>query len=380
MTVIALALLLFWLVVSFDLIRGILFDIPNLQARDFVRAKTTPKVSILFSARNEQKRIPEALASMLAMDYPDFEVIAINDRSSDKTLQEMEKFTNNPRLKIISISELPEGWLGKNHALQKGYEISKGEWLLFTDADVSFHPKALQAALGFCEKNGADHLPLFPQMIVRGFWPSVYARCFSFGFLVRFRPWQASNPKAKNYVGIGAFNLVRRAAYERIGMHASFRLNVLDDMELGRRMKAAGFRQFPAATRDCVRVPWMEPGWQGILKSIEKNAFAGMGYRFSLLVMMTLFSVMINMVPYFGAFFWTGTAQLLMILSLGLIFCCYLAIQKQNSASFWVFFFHPLGVLLVLVMLWRSAILALRRGGIQWRDTFYKLSDLKQSL
>ncbi len=371
------AIFLFWCFTAIDFIQGVYFKIPLLKKQNPpVFPDCFPKVSIIFSARNEESQVAAALQTMLSQDYPDYEVIAINDRSTDATLEKMKALAPDPRLKIINIQELPQGWLGKNHALQKGADQASGDWLLFTDADIHFEPETLKYAVGLAEAGKFDHIALLPKMVRQGFLETIYSVCFGVGFFIYFQPWKASDPNSKSHIGMGAFNLVRRSAYQKIGGHKALALSVVDDMELGRRVKEAGFRQTAVFGREFLSVQWVE-GWQGILKSLEKNGFAGVEYRTGFLFISTLITTALNLLPFIFIFALHGPAQIFSAASLLMIFLIYIAIQKFTPRSLWVFPFHGLGCLLVSMMLCRSALLALRQGGIQWRDTFYSLKELK---
>lgn len=367
----------FWLIAGIDLICGVLFHIPILNARNAPTLTTFPQISILFSARDEQKHIGSALRSFLGLDYPNYEVIAVNDRSTDGTLSVMRSLQDS-RLKIIDIKELPEGWIGKNHALQKAYEASSGEWLVFTDADVIFdNPQTLRVVTAFAQSGGYAHAALLPRMILKGQLEKIFTTAFGLGFYFYFRPWAAPDAKSKSYIGVGAFNFIRRNAYEKLGTHSAFPMNVLDDMELARRVKAAGFRQTGIFGHELISVPWVE-GWSGILKSLEKNGFAGFGYNLWFLLALTCLSFLLNVLPFWIFLFGSGAERLLSGVALAAIFFVYLALQRHHKHTWTVFFFHPAGCLLVLFMVWRSTLLALKNGGVCWRDTFYPLNQLKQ--
>ncbi len=305
-------------------------------------------------------------------------MIAVNDRSTDETLAIMQKFSYD-RLKILNITELPEGWLGKNHALYQGFLASQGDWLLFTDADVRFEPDTLKSCLAEVQKKQADHLALLPAMISKGLLETVFAISFALAFFFRYRPWAVSNKHSKTHVGVGAFNLVRRETYVNIGTHKALALQVLDDMELGRRIKRAGFRQLCASGSRLISVPWVE-GWRGVIRSLEKNGFAAFNYQLLRTGFLSFISILMNVFPFW--FFLTGNSSE-KFLSGNIIFIialCYAAFSKIFPRAFISFFFHPLGILLVLAVVWRSVFLALRDRGIRWRETFYSLEDLKEHL
>ena len=189
-----------------------------------------PRISILFAARDEEEKLAGALATMIEIDYPGLEVVAVDDRSTDATGRILDEFAKmHPRLRVVHVNQLPKGWLGKPHGLQKAYEASSGEWLLFTDADVRFKPDVLRRAVSLVGARNLDHLSLLGDLDMVGFWEKVLITFFGIGFHLGANPSQASNPKSSRYVGVGAFQLVRRSAYEASGTHRRLAMEVVED-------------------------------------------------------------------------------------------------------------------------------------------------------
>ena len=159
--------------------------------------------------------MPDAIETMLALDYPRYEVIAVDDRSDDATGAILEAAAKkDARLKTVRVDSLPAGWLGKPHALEKAYEQSSGEWLVFTDADVHFRPDLLRRVIALAEMKGWDHLTLLAAPKLHTFGEKMALTFFGICFLLGTRPWRANDPKSRGYTGIGAFQIVRRGAYE----------------------------------------------------------------------------------------------------------------------------------------------------------------------
>ncbi len=389
---------LVWLLQTIDLVSGVLLKLPFLSCHSrtilggnpLVHRSPTktfgddkaPKISVVFAARNEAASVGETLRMLLSQDYPDFEVIAVNDRSEDKTLSILQSFSHDSRLKILNIQELPPHWLGKTHALYQGYLISTGEYLVFTDADVLFLPGTLKAAMAIlCHSRErgnpfCDHLVLFPKLLTGGFVERAFTQVFGLALFRRFRPWQASNPKSLAHMGIGAFNMIRRSAYEKIGTHQRLALEVVDDVTLGRLVKENGLRQRVMSGIDFISVPWVANAG-GVVKSLEKNAFAGMGYSVFTLLAATLAIMALDILPFFFLFLTHGPA---FYFNLGTLLCLLLislAACRKMSGDWRLFWTHPFASLLLLFILWRSAFLILRAGGVRWRDTFYSLDQLK---
>src|SRR5271170_4547775 len=215
--------------------------------RNSVGASGSPLVSIVVPARNEERDIEQSLARLLELDYGNYEVIAVNDRSTDRTGEIMESVAARPaahgRLRVIHHRELPAGWLGKTHAMWTATNEAKGDWLLFTDADVQFKPDSLRRALAYAEAEHADHVVVFPQMIMKRPGEFMMIAFFQTMFVFGHRPWKVADPKSKDHMGVGAFNLIRRSAYEAVGTYEALRMEVLDDMKLGKVVKNAGLAQ-----------------------------------------------------------------------------------------------------------------------------------------
>jgi len=189
---------LFWLTHGMRVAYGAI-RLPWLN--DFAPASNAecPRISILFAARDEEEKLPAALATLMELDYPELEVIAGDDRSKDSTRRILDEFAAaHPRLRVVHVAELPAGWLGKPHALQKAYETSKGEWLLFTDADVRFKPEALRRAVTLAKARNLDHLSLFGEVEMIGFWETVLITFFGMAFHIATDPYRVSNPNSES--------------------------------------------------------------------------------------------------------------------------------------------------------------------------------------
>jgi len=195
-----------------------------------------PRVSIIVPARNEEEDIELSLTRLLELDYDNYEVIAVNDRSTDRTGEIMERVALSGsvkgRLRVIHHSELPFGWLGKTHAMWTATNEATGDWLLFTDADVLFKPDSVRRALAYAEAERADHVVLFPQMIMKRPGEYMMIAFFQTMFMFGHRPWKVADPSTDDHMGVGAFNLVRRQVYDAVGTYERLRMEVLDDMKL----------------------------------------------------------------------------------------------------------------------------------------------------
>jgi Glycosyl transferase family 2 len=360
-----------------------LSELPDLTRPEYEvpRDVLLPSLTIVVPARNEEAAIEPALRSLLHLDYPDYQVVAVNDRSSDRTGEIMERLAAEPagqgRLQVIHVRELPPGWLGKLHAMWLGAQNGAGEWLLFTDADCVFHPESLRRALHFSIRERLDHLVIMPTLLTKSLgermltsFPQVMA-----GFVMR--PWKLRDPKARDHAGAGAFNLIRRSAYEAIGTYKNLRLEVVDDLKLGASIKQAGLRQDLAVGRGLVALHWGR-GAMGIVGNLEKNLFAVLQFRVSLVLAACAAIFFICVWPFAGLALAPGWARGSFAVAVAMIALGYIPTKRYTSGSPWLFITCPVGGLLFIAAVLRSTYLALRDGAVTWRGTKYPLAELKK--
>ena len=271
-----------------------------------------PRVSIIVPARDEEETIAETLRRLLTLDYDNFEIIAVNDRSTDRTgtiMAAAARPNTLERLRVIHIQELPEGWLGKTHAMWTAGEQATGDWLLFTDADVLFKPDSLRRVITYAESEKADHTVLFPQMIMKQPGEKMMIAFFQTLFMFGHRPWKVADPRTKDHIGVGAFNLVRRSAYQAVGTYKALRMEVLDDMKLGKVIKAAGFRQRNVFGADLISIRWAK-GAMGVVRNLTKNFFAVLSFEWLRTILSAIALAFLNLGPFIGIWFARGWARL----------------------------------------------------------------------
>ena len=340
-------------------------------------SQTGPLVSIIAAARNEARGIEAALTSVLQLDYPALEMIVVDDRSTDETGAILDRLARlHPRLKVKHISALPEGWLGKNHALSVGAEAASGELLLFTDADVVFEPTALRRAVGFMEREGLDHLAAIPDVRVPGLALSAFVTAFGVLFLLYARPWKARDPKSPYHIGVGAFNLIRSAVYRAIGTHRAIAMRPDDDLKLGKLVKKRGFRQDVVHGKDFIMVEWYSSLGE-MIDGLMKNAFAGVDYSLVTLAGSTVALLLMNIWPFVALLITHGVTRALngaSIMLIGLLFWTSTGYAFGRLGYVLAF---PAAVLLFVYIMWRSALVAVIRGTVTWRGTAYPLAQMR---
>jgi glycosyltransferase involved in cell wall biosynthesis len=342
-----------------------------------------PRVSIIVPARNEEENVAAALSTMLKIDYDNYEVIAVNDRSTDRTGDVMDRVAATPeavgRLKIIHVTELPHGWLGKVHAMWSAANQANGDWLLFTDADVLFRPDVLTRAQAYAEAERADHLVLFPRMIMEGPGERIMVAFFQTLFVFGHRPWKVADPKSKDHIGVGAFNLIRRRVYDAVGTYEALRFEVLDDMKLGKIVKNAGYAQRNVYGADLISLRWVK-GAMGMVNNLTKNFFAVLSFQWWRLLLSAFALAFLNLTPFLGIWLAHGWARLPYAVALASIFGIYVGMSWESDVPAYYFVLHPIGATLFVHILLRSMILTLARGGVVWRGTFYPLEDLRKGM
>ena len=337
-----------------------------------------PRVSIVCAARDEGARVEQAARSLLALDYPGLEIVYVDDRSTDETGAILDRLAqDDARLHVLHVADLPEGWLGKCHAMARGAAIAKGEWILFTDGDVHLRPDALRHAVSLALDVGADHLAVGADLEYHTLGERVFIAYFSAVFFASQKPWEAPDPKSKAHVGIGAFNLVRREAYDRAGGHEPLRMEVVDDMALGLTVKRAGGRSHLAFHDGYVRVRWNE-GVRGLVRGVEKNAFAAMRYRVGETLLAVFFQFFGTWAPVIGFFLpgaWPKGFAMAGWVGLALL---YRAVSRNMKLAWWDFVFAPIGGTLFAYAIVRSMTLTLQRRGVVWRETHYDIGALRR--
>lgn len=368
-----------WASQVIEIARGIP-SLPHLKDVAPAEGPILPKISVLVAARDEATKLPEALASFLALDYPNYEVVAVNDRSQDGTQNILDAAQRaNPILQTVRIETLPDGWLGKPHALQQAYHRSSGEWLVFTDADVYFAPDVLRRAIALMLEKKWDHLTLLGRAEMFRFFEKIAMTFFGFSFVIGTKPWRAHDPKSRGYMGVGAFQMVRRSSYEAMGTHRRLRMEVIDDMKLGKLVKEAGFASGAARAGESVSVHWHD-GVRNIVRGTTKNFFATSGFSVWLTLLRMFGLLLFCVFPVCALPFARGWALAFDLVAVALPVIAHGEAAREFGASRLWGLSLPIGALIFVWMLGRSMMVTLWQGGIKWRGTFYRLKDLKSGI
>jgi glycosyltransferase involved in cell wall biosynthesis len=372
-------LALVWLLQAIEIARGVP-TIPSVDAMPPLVDADCPTVSILLAARDEAEKLPAALDTLLTQDYPRYEVIAVDDRSEDATTEILAAAAKKTaHLKVVRVDQLPAGWLGKPHGLQQGYEQSSGEWLIFTDADVHFAPDALRRSLALAQAQGWDHMTLLANVEMSSAGERIVLTFFAMSVLLAVRPWRVSDPRSRFYAGVGAFQLVGRGVYETAGTHRRLRMEVVDDMKLGKIVKAAGAHSGVAKAVKSVSVRW-HAGVGNIVRGTTKNFFAAAEFKLWLMALQLAALLLMFILPWVALPFSRGWTLAFAAIAAFVPIIAEAGVALEFGLSPLYAFTAPIGALIFFWMLLRSTIVTLWQGGIYWRGTFYPLKDLKRGV
>ncbi len=337
-----------------------------------------PLLSIIVPAKNEANDIGNTIKSLLNAEYPNIEIIAVNDRSTDDTGLIIDQWgTEDNRVKPVHISNLPESWMGKNHAMQTGADAAKGDFLLFTDGDVNFKPGSLNRSINYLLNSQTDHLCLIPAGLSHGGLDRVFKTFFLFGLLLYVKTQEPIADGKYSYYGIGAFNLIKASTYRSIGGHRSFKMDVLDDFILGKRVKEEGYKQELLFATNSLSLRWYD-GVKPTLKGVEKNMFASFEYSWGKMVFGLFMFIVLYLLPYTGLFLLPGIEAYGFIVSLLCMHGLYGYLGTHFEIRWFHHFLFPIAVILEMYAILMSSFKTWKQGGIFWRGTFYSLETLKQ--
>jgi len=341
-------------------------------------ATNPPLVSILLPARNEAHRVlSQALASVLAQDYKQIEVIAVNDRSTDSTGAILASLAEtDDRLRVINSAEPPAGWLGKPYALQQAFEVSRGEWVVTLDADMLLETGAIRTALGYAIAGGYDVLTLMPSFETGSFWERAFTPAWLLTLLGGYPFFVLNNPKLKQAFAFGGFSLIHREALARLEGFAAVRSDIVEDVRLAELLKRSGARYRIEHAPNLMRTR-MQNGLREIWDFLSRGMFAGMRYSMVLAALTVTTGYAFVVAPVFVAIIslllvLTGSSELLSLLFPALaiwgtqVFTLVLICRKFEIPIGYAFT-TPLGLSLFYTALLISTVNIVRGKGVAWK-------------
>lgn len=339
-----------------------------------------PKVAVIVPACNEGKTIGPALRSLQEQDYPNLEIIVVDDRSTDNTGEVVATLLPQSRhpLKILRIDHLPGDWLGKPHALQKGTEQSSADIFLFTDADIVMESSSISRAVAAMQREEADHLSVTFQPLGNNFLLNAMILDAASGLFTLFKPWKVNDPQSSYFIGVGAFNMIRANCYSACGGHNDIKMHPIDDLMLGKLVKQNGFRQQCLLGYRMITVHWYN-SVQEMVDGLLKNSFSVFHYRLWLAALAVVFMFFFATLPVVGAVMASGPTSLLFAgaiairltgFALGTLLCRMGPLTAIGAIP---------APFITMYIVARAAIITTRNKGITWRGTYYPLNKLRKS-
>lgn len=339
-----------------------------------------PKLSVIIAACDEERDIESAARTLLAQDYPNLQLVIVDDRSTDRTGGIIDRLAaDDARIVPVHIRELPDGWMGKVHALQRGLEAADGQWVLFTDADVHFGPGTLSKAIGYAQQRQLDHLAVLPQLWPSGLLVTSMIITFIRILVLSMRLWKVNDPASRSFMGVGAFNLVLRESLGRTPGLEWIRLDVADDMALGMMLRQNGARQGLVNGRHLMGLHWyrtvgqMNRGCERGYASVANCNWLRAIVSALLLAVLELSLPAMILWPLFEPFRWIALGFFAAFL-----FASFLQ-SRWSATPFLPVLLFQVSAFVMAVMGIRGGILGGIRKGIYWRGKFYPRELLRNA-
>lgn len=353
--------------------------VPMLAAWPMAEPAVWPKVSLIVPARDEATHLEAAVRSRLHDDYPNLEVVLVDDRSTDGTAALVDALAaGDARVKAVHVTALPEGWLGKLYAMQQGVEASTGTWLLFSDADVLFAPGTLRRAVAYAAAGGYDHIAVLPDFFPRSVALDTLIDTFGRVLVVGGRLWRVADMGSRAAVGGGLFNLVRAGALAKTPGLAWLKLEVADDVALAQMLKDHGARPAVLNARGLVGLAFYDSVGQFAV-GLEKTGFSVLGrYRVGVLLAVCAVGLWVEWGAVLAWLLGTGPVRWAALAVLGLALASWGRLGRWMGRPVWTVPLQPLAMVAFVVMALRAMVLVFVRGGVAWRGTVYPVAALRE--
>ncbi|WP_182200606.1 glycosyltransferase [Paraliobacillus salinarum] len=334
------------------------------------QAPTKNRLSVLIPARNEEANIEACLTSVLSQTQAPYEVIVLNDHSTDNTAQMVEALAvKHKEIRLLEGDTLPSGWMGKSFACQQLADHAEGDWFLFLDADARLEPQAVESLLPFLEEQGEGIVSGFPRQLTRTWMEKLVVPMMLFVVLIHLPVYLVRKSKRPMFAAAhGAFIAVNKKSYYRIGGHASIRESLLDDMQLMKRMKQFHFSASLIKVDQLVSMR-MYNNWKQVWLGYQKNIFEGLARNSLLFIFVMSYYSFLYILPL--VLFFMGANLWYVLLWYSMVVLTKAIIDKVNGVSLIYSLFLPLSVLIVMMISIDSYIRSFRKVGYQWKGRRY---------
>lgn len=372
-----------WLYLLLFMIKS-LVQSPRLESIKNIKINF-PRVSIIVPARNEEKYIRKCVDSLLKQDYPDFEIILVNDESSDKTLEIMKEYKkSNSIIKVLNVKQPGDDWIGKNWACYQGYLKSTGKLLLFTDAD-SYHSEiTLSLSVQNINHYRLDALTVMPRLICNDFYTQVTLPILTTFLHTRFSPLKVNNAKSKLGYFFGSYFIIKRKTYEKVGSHAAVKNEIIEDGALGKKVKEENFKIKMLRGESYVQAIWARNSSE-LFKAIDrliiplfkenrlKSTLLSIALFFLLIFPFVMFFLSLTLLGIhpnafdFVVLLLTGSTLLILVLTNLIQLSRTLLAKKIYSLA------GIVGATIIVSRFFWRLLISKRKSIVKWRDRLYKI-------
>lgn len=349
-----------------------------------------PFVSILVPARNEETKIERCLDSLLAQDYPNFELIVIDDRSTDRTGQIIEGYSKrDSRVKYVQGKDAPSGWIGKCNALAHAVGYASGDWYIFTDADTCHEKSSIRDAVAYSISNKTDLVSFVPMQELGSFWEKLVMPTLLSSFVLGDPFHSVNNPRAKRAYAYGQYIICRRSSYDALGGHQSVRDEIVEDHAIARVFKEKGYKILVGDGKTMYRVRMytdLESMWQGWTKNLYSLIDS---HVINLLAILALLNIVL-LTPFIEAGIvaqmWLQADPSPFTLPLSLLVGAQMIIlmlwwrltaEHRAGTTWWHFLWLPFGAISVTALQVHAAYLVLSGSKVNWKGRQYTVNTSK---
>lgn len=348
---------------------------------------TFPRVSIILPARNEERYIRRCIDSLIKQDYPDFEIVLVNDESSDKTLEIMNEYQNSyPDIKVLSVNRPNDDWIGKNWACYQGYLKSNGNLLLFTDADSYHSENTMSLAVQNINHYDLDAITIMPRLLSYDFFTKVTLPLLTTFMHTKFSPLKVNNEKSKLGYFFGSYFIIKRDTYEKVGTHESVKHEIIEDGALGKKVKEGNFKLRMVRGERYVQAIWARNS-SDLSKAMDRlliPMFKENRLK-STLLSIALFFLMIfpfMMIPLSLTLSILHPNQLNFVILLFATMILFILMLTNLIQISYTLFFNKLyslgfiiGALIIVSRFLVRIVISNRKSVVNWRDRIYNLTS-----
>ena len=353
------------------------------------KSESTPKVSIILPARNEENFIGNCLDSLIKQDYQNYEIIVIDDSSDDSTWKIISEYAKmNSNIVPVSAKPKPDGWVGKNWACMEGYHKAAGELLLFTDADTNHSKNVISLAVAHLNSFDLDALSAIPKMLTLDFWTSVTLPMISTFLHTRFSALNVNNPSKKTGYFFGSFFIMKKETYEKVGMHEGVKNEIIEDGALGKKVKESGYKMKMVRGEHLIEAVWARDKgtlWDALKRLMIplylQSGKIAIGIFFAVLFLLFIpFPILLTSVAIPTESISTKILCITAAIASILIYIgAIIEVKIGIGLKLGYAVFAPLGSIVVVLGFLSGLLQAKRSSSISWRGRKYSMKDHTQN-